>query len=366
MLPTMKVRFIPEYSIVRLPEPDSRVGYLTTNTNGGKPQVCVAVDRAVEVSSQAMLVVLSHPAQSARDCLSDNLIGVACPHCGDPAVPIWVDELDGLHTGVTVECPKCKCDIVFEVTTPPGTPEYGVPSEWPFSKVDSAMIRRAWRVGEIGLSEQYWDCECVENYIHHSREASCDVCGAWREDQPPSRVIEVAADARANAIAFLKERAACGGWLIPNTLEEIAVWALDEMNVQIDMARDYPNEAADRMASAAQFAELAAACLWSGAVPAALPWDQDCPKVMAIILQTESDGRPLCPECRSRMYADVEEVFKTIPLWNEKLGAFCGDFFAEESIYSETTKLWCQDCGWEVDPRQVDVMAWEWEVDNER
>ena len=284
MFPT-KVRFIPEYSIVRLPEPDNRVGYLEKHTNGGKPQVRVAPDRAVEVSPRATVAVLSYPAQSAWDCLSNNLIGVACPHCGDPAVPIWADELDGLHTGVTAQCPKCKCGIVFEVTSP---------------------------------------------------------------------------DAKANAIAFLQERAACGGWSIPDTPEEIAAWALDEMTVQIELAQDYPDEAADRMASAAQFAELAASRLWRGAVPATLPWDRACPETVAatITLQTESDGRPLCPECGDRLYTDVEQVMKTIPRWDEKYGGFYGDFLSGETIYMEVIKLWCQ-CGWVVDPRQVEVIPQE-------
>jgi hypothetical protein len=37
----------------------------------------------------------------------------------------------------------------------------------------------------------FWDCECSENYIHKSTEATCLECGARRED---------CADARANEV----------------------------------------------------------------------------------------------------------------------------------------------------------------------
>ena len=38
---------------------------------------------------------------------------------------------------------------------------------------------------------EYWDCECEDNYIHHKRQAGCDICGAEREEQPPARSNEV-------------------------------------------------------------------------------------------------------------------------------------------------------------------------------
>ena len=41
------------------------------------------------------------------------------------------------------------------------------------------------------LTEEYWDCECFKNFIHHQKEKTCDVCGARREDQPFSRIKEV-------------------------------------------------------------------------------------------------------------------------------------------------------------------------------
>jgi len=44
---------------------------------------------------------------------------------------------------------------------------------------------------DLNLTDKYWDCECETNYIHHYTKESCPVCGARREDQPPSRVNEV-------------------------------------------------------------------------------------------------------------------------------------------------------------------------------
>jgi hypothetical protein len=37
----------------------------------------------------------------------------------------------------------------------------------------------------------FWDCECVEDYIHPANENECPICDSKREDQPPSRVQEV-------------------------------------------------------------------------------------------------------------------------------------------------------------------------------
>jgi uncharacterized Zn finger protein len=43
-------------------------------------------------------------------------ITITCPKCGDVLIPI--DVLDGLHSGLIVECPECGCDIVIDVMTP--------------------------------------------------------------------------------------------------------------------------------------------------------------------------------------------------------------------------------------------------------
>lgn len=40
-------------------------------------------------------------------------------------------------------------------------------------------------------TSDFWDCECEEEYIHHSGQPCCTKCGAIREDCPDSRLSEV-------------------------------------------------------------------------------------------------------------------------------------------------------------------------------
>ena len=47
------------------------------------------------------------------------------------------------------------------------------------------------QVGEILLTDQYWDCNCREDYIHPRNEEKCQVCHCHRDDQPDARVEEV-------------------------------------------------------------------------------------------------------------------------------------------------------------------------------
>ena len=43
------------------------------------------------------------------------------------------------------------------------------------------------------LDEQYWDCECERHYIHLKKNRTeCPVCGASEENQPDSRITEIA------------------------------------------------------------------------------------------------------------------------------------------------------------------------------
>jgi len=44
---------------------------------------------------------------------------------------------------------------------------------------------------EYKTTEQYWDCECRQNYIHPKSKGHCKLCNALREDQPDSIINEV-------------------------------------------------------------------------------------------------------------------------------------------------------------------------------
>jgi len=46
-------------------------------------------------------------------------------------------------------------------------------------------------LGDIILNLEYWDCECIENYIHSINEKYCDKCNTFAEDSPNSRENEL-------------------------------------------------------------------------------------------------------------------------------------------------------------------------------
>lgn len=46
---------------------------------------------------------------------------------------------------------------------------------------------------KVKLTNQYWNCECENDYIHPRSEEICGSCGTKREDGPDSRVSEVRA-----------------------------------------------------------------------------------------------------------------------------------------------------------------------------
>jgi hypothetical protein len=82
-------------------------------------------------------------------------------------------------------------------------------------------------------------------------------------------------DTLTSSVEWLQERAATAGWPVPDAPEDLVAWALDEMAIQIDQARDRPEEAAERLPFGAEMAFLAAVLLWNGALPAPLPWEQE-------------------------------------------------------------------------------------------
>jgi hypothetical protein len=46
-------------------------------------------------------------------------------------------------------------------------------------------------IGNIQLTSEYWDCDCLDDYIHPDYVTCCGRCGALKEDCPDSRVEEV-------------------------------------------------------------------------------------------------------------------------------------------------------------------------------
>ena len=45
---------------------------------------------------------------------------------------------------------------------------------------------------DIELAADFWDCECSDGFIHRTGVHDCPRCGAVQDDQPSSRVSEVA------------------------------------------------------------------------------------------------------------------------------------------------------------------------------
>ena len=54
-----------------------------------------------------------------------------------------------------------------------------------------ATVEKLEQSGTIETTEDYWDCECPNNYIHPRSDEYCSRCDAREEDQPDSRVSEV-------------------------------------------------------------------------------------------------------------------------------------------------------------------------------
>lgn len=46
-------------------------------------------------------------------------------------------------------------------------------------------------IGDLVLNLNYWDCNCLDGYIHPVTEAMCVVCGSALEEHPNSIESEV-------------------------------------------------------------------------------------------------------------------------------------------------------------------------------
>jgi threonine synthase len=66
---------------------------------------------------------------------------------------------------------------------------------------------------EIILTPDYWDCECVNNFIHSKEKSFCKVCGSFADEQPESRVNEVKdwLEVQYRDVLFLIEKMDCFG-----------------------------------------------------------------------------------------------------------------------------------------------------------
>jgi hypothetical protein len=44
---------------------------------------------------------------------------------------------------------------------------------------------------DFSTTDEYWDCDCADNYIHRAASGFCPECGLDQDDSPESRVREV-------------------------------------------------------------------------------------------------------------------------------------------------------------------------------
>ena len=47
------------------------------------------------------------------------------------------------------------------------------------------------KIGDVTLTDEYWDCDCEDNYINPVSLDRCEDCGAHREQSPDSHLDEV-------------------------------------------------------------------------------------------------------------------------------------------------------------------------------
>jgi len=129
----------------------------------------------------------------------------------------------------------------------------------------------------IETTSLFWDCECDDDFIHSIHTWQCRRCYATQDEQPDSRLDEVAArlldgalkpwdivafgasveaeriglavltaEATYPVISMVDDRVACAGaWKMPKTVSEYLYWIDDEVAIQFEQAADHPEE--DRM-----------------------------------------------------------------------------------------------------------------------
>lgn len=57
----------------------------------------------------------------------------------------------------------------------------------------------------IELSDDFWDCECEENFIHQKSVPICDICNSHQEEQPDSRLEEIEEEIEMLTVSAINE-----------------------------------------------------------------------------------------------------------------------------------------------------------------
>ena len=46
-------------------------------------------------------------------------------------------------------------------------------------------------IKDCRTTPKYWDCNCDKHYMQHAFVETCPVCGAIKDEQPDSMIVEV-------------------------------------------------------------------------------------------------------------------------------------------------------------------------------
>jgi hypothetical protein len=79
------------------------------------------------------------------------------------------------------------------------------------------------------------------------------------------------------------------------------------------------------------------------------------------LAKDSGDDRPLCPICGAPLYATIDSYASgVIPFWGGRRAAYDGfdaDPDGADHRESDLSSLYCQLCGWQIDPRETKVMV---------
>jgi len=77
----------------------------------------------------------------------------------------------------------------------------------------TAAVVKAERVGDVETTEEFWDCECPEDFQHPKAEETCPKCKASRDSQPDSHVNELPTSLTASIFDDVEELDLGGGYI---------------------------------------------------------------------------------------------------------------------------------------------------------